>query len=402
MRIFIADKLASFAAGRLQDLGGLVTTETGLAGPALTARLAALDPEVLVVRSTKVTAADIAAAPSLALVIRAGSGVNTIDLAAASERGVYVTNCPGKNATAVAELAMGHLLNLDRRISDNVASLRAGKWDKKGLGTGRGLRTRTLAVIGLGQIGGEVARLAQAFGMKVVASSYELTPEDAAARGIQYAATPEQAVAGADAVSVHLALVPETKRRIGASVFEAMKNGAHFLNTARAEVVDHAALARAIAEKGIRAGLDVFDAEPSAGQAEFTDALRDNPGVYGTCHVGASTAQAEEAVAEEVVRIVAAYRGGQPIPNCVNLASRTQATHVLVVRHADRVGVLAGVLGVLRQAGINVQDMQNIIFAGSKAACARIHIVGEPAAETLEQIRAAAGDAVFSVGVTPA
>jgi len=162
MRIFIADKLASFAAGRLQDLGGMVTTETGLSGPALTERLAVLDPEVLVVRSTKVTAADIAAASSLALVIRAGSGVNTIDLAAASERGVYVTNCPGKNATAVAELAMGHLLNLDRRISDNVASLRAGRWDKKSLGTGRGLRTRTLAVIGLGQIGGEVARLAQA------------------------------------------------------------------------------------------------------------------------------------------------------------------------------------------------------------------------------------------------
>jgi D-3-phosphoglycerate dehydrogenase len=399
MRIFIADKLASFAAGRLQDLGGTITTETGLAGPALTARLAALDPEVLVVRSTKVTAADIAAAPSLALVIRAGSGVNTIDLAAASARGVYVTNCPGKNAAAVAELALAHLLNLDRRISDNVQSLRSGRWNKKELGAGRGLRDRRLAIIGLGQIGGEVARLAQAFGMHITASSYELTPESAEAQGVTYAATPEQAVVGADAVSVHLALVPETKRRIGASVFEAMKNGAYFINTSRAEVVDHEALARAIAEKGLRAGLDVFDAEPSSGQAEFTDALKDNPGVYGTCHVGASTQQAEDAVAEEVVRIVAAYRAGQPIPNCVNLATRTQATHVMVVRHADRVGVLAGVFSVLRQAGINVQDMQNIIFDGSKAACARIHVVGEPNRETLDQI--GHDEAVYAVTVTP-
>lgn len=399
MRIFIADKLASFAAGRLQDLGGTITTETGLAGPALTARLAALDPEVLVVRSTKVTAADIAAAPSLALVIRAGSGVNTIDLAAASARGVYVTNCPGKNAAAVAELTLAHLLNLDRRVSDNVQSLRSGRWNKKELGAGRGLRDRRLAIIGLGQIGGEVARLAQAFGMRITASSYELTPESAEAQGVTYAATPEQAVVGADAVSVHLALVPETKRRIGASVFEAMKNGAYFINTSRAEVVDHEALARAIAEKNLRAGLDVFDAEPSSGQAEFTDALKDNPGVYGTCHVGASTQQAEDAVAEEVVRIVAAYRAGQPIPNCVNLATRTQATHVMVVRHADRVGVLAGVFGVLRQAGINVQDMQNIIFDGSKAACARIHVVGEPTRETLDQI--AHDEAVYAVTVTP-
>jgi D-3-phosphoglycerate dehydrogenase len=398
MRIFIADKLASFAAGRLQDLGGKVTTETGLAGPALTERLAAVDPEVLVVRSTRVTANDIEAARSLALVVRAGSGVNTIDLAAASRHGIYVANCPGKNAAAVAELTMAHLLNLDRRVADNVNSLRQGVWNKKELGVARGLRTRTLAILGLGQIGQDVARLAQAFGMRVVAWSRRLTDEQAEALGVTRAETPEKAVAGADAVSVHLALTPETKRRVGASVFEAMQNGAYFVNTSRAEVVDHDALAAAIAEKGLRAGLDVFDAEPSGGKGEFADGLRDNPGVYGTCHIGASTHEAEEAVAEEVVRIVGAYRAGQPIPNCVNLATRTAATHVLVVRHADRVGVLANVLGALRQAGINVEEMQNTIFDGARAAVARIHVVGEPARETLDAI--AAEEAVFSIGVT--
>jgi D-3-phosphoglycerate dehydrogenase len=398
VRIFIADKLASFAAGRLQDMGAQVTTETGLAGPALTERLGAVDPEVLVVRSTKVGAADVAAARSLALIVRAGSGVNTIDLAAASARGVYVTNCPGRNAAAVAELTLAHLLNLDRRLADNVAALRNGTWDKKTLGVARGLRTRTLAVLGLGLIGREVARLARAFGMRVVAWSRSLTPGDADAMGVERADTPERAVAGADAVSVHLALTPETKRRIGASVFEAMAPGALFVNTSRAEVVDQAALERAILEKGVRAGLDVFDQEPSGGQGTFADPIARHAGVYGTCHIGASTAQAEEAVAEEVVRIVAAYREGRPIPNCVNLATRTAATHVLVVRHADRVGVLAGVLGVLRHAGINVEEMQNTVFDGAKAACARIAVVGEPDTETLDRIRG--DDAIFSITVT--
>ena len=398
MRIFIADKLAPFAAGRLQDLGAQVRSETGLGGGALTARLAELDPEVLVVRSTRVTAAEIDAAPSLALIVRAGSGVNTIDLVAASARGVYVANCPGKNAAAVAELTFAHLLNLDRRISENVASLRAGVWDKRSLGAARGLRGRRLAVLGLGLIGRDVVRLAQAFGMHVTAWSRRLTPSEADALGVVWAQSPEAAVQGADAVSVHLALTPETRRRIGASVFDAMSVGALFVNTSRAEVVDHDALADALSARGLRAGLDVFDAEPTAGQGEFEDPLRGLASVFGTCHIGASTQQAEDAVAEEVVRIVGCYRAGQPIPNCVNLAARTGATHVLVVRHADRVGVLAGVLGALRQGGINVQEMQNTIFDGGRAACARIHVVGAPTPEICALV--AQDEAVFSVTVT--
>lgn len=398
MRILIADKLASFTAGRLQDLGARVTVEPGLSGAELTDRLADLDPEVLVVRSTRVTAADVEAARSLALIVRAGSGVNTIDLDAASARGVYVANCPGKNAAAVAELTLAHLLNLDRRLADNVIALREGVWNKKELGNGRGLRTRTLAVLGCGQIGREVIRLARAFGMRVVAWSRSLTDADAEALGVERAGSPEEAVRGADAVTVHLAATPETKRRIGESVFEAMKPGALFVNTSRAEVVDTGALLRAIEQKDLRAGLDVFDGEPAAKLGPFDDPIARSPAVYGTHHIGASTAQAEEAVAEEVVRIVAAYCAGQPIPNCVNLARRTAATHVLVVRHADRVGVLAGVLDALRQADINVEEMQNTVFDGARAACARIAVVGAPDSATLDRIGAV--DAVFSIAVS--
>jgi D-3-phosphoglycerate dehydrogenase len=399
MRVLVADKLASFVPGRLQDAGAHVTVDTSAKDASLTARVAELDPEVLVVRSTKVTAADIAAGRNLALVIRAGAGVNTIDLAAASSRGVYVANCPGKNAVAVAELAIGHLVNLDRRIADNVAALRAGKWDKKSFGVARGLRGRTLAVLGTGQIGREVIVRAKAFGMRIVAWSRSLTDAEAEAMGVERAASIEAAVTNADAVSVHLALAKETRGRIGESVFAAMKPGAYFLNTSRAEVVDQDALIRAVATKNLRAGLDVFANEPSGASGPFADAIVDSPNVYGTHHIGASTDEAEEAVGEEVVRIVAAFTAGASIPNVVNLATRTPATYLLVVRHADRVGVLANVLGVLREAHINVQDMQNIVFSGGDAACARIGMVGALGADALARLESDPN--VFSVSQVP-
>ena len=191
----------------------------------------------------------------------------------------------------------------------------------------------------------------------------------------------------------------ETRGRVGESVFAAMKPGAYLINTSRAEVVDQAALARAIGAKGLLAGLDVFASEPSAAQGPFTDAIVDSPNVYGTHHIGASTDEAEEAVGEEVIRIVAAYRAGNAIPNVVNLASRTAATHLLVVRHADRVGVLAHVLGVLRQAGVNVQDMQNIVFSGGQAACARIGMVGGLSEDAVAQL--SSDPNIFSVSQVP-
>jgi D-3-phosphoglycerate dehydrogenase len=399
MRVLLADKLATFVPGRLQDLGAQVHFEPELSGDALTARLAELDPEVLIVRSTRVTAADVGAAPGLSLVIRAGAGVNTVDLAAASARGVYVSNCPGKNANAVAELTIGHLVNLDRRIADNVSALREGRWDKKGFSSARGLAGRTLAVLGCGTIGIAVAVRARALGMRVVGWSRSLTPERAEAMGLAHAATPEDAVRGADAVTVHLALTPETRGRIGRGVFEAMGPGTYFVNTARAELVDESALLEAVRDRGVRAGLDVFADEPSGGAGEVKSALAAEPNVYGTHHIGASTVEASDAVADEVVRIVAAYERGQAIPNCVNLAAQTGATHVIVVRHADRVGVLAHVLEVLRESGHNVQQMQNIVFSGGEAACARIAVIGSPEAETLRAI--AKGEHVFAVSAAP-
>ena len=386
MRILIADKLPDSAVSHLESAGCTVEFEPTLKGEALTAALGTHNPEVLIVRSTKVTQADIEAGRSLSLIVRAGAGVNTIDLASAAGRGVYVANCPGKNATAVAELTWGHILNADRRISEGVADLKRGQWRKKHYAVASGLHGRTLGVLGCGGIGLEVIARARAFGMNVVAWSRSLTPAKADALGVTYAADPVSVASAADVLSVHLALSDETRGLVDASVFEALREGAIFVNTSRGDVVDEGALLQAIRDKGIRAGLDVFCDEPSA-DGEWNTALTDLDGLYGTHHIGASTSQAQEAVAEEACRIVLGYAQSGAVDNCVNIAAQTPATHLLVVRHKDQVGVLAGILDLLREAHINVEKMQNIIFSGSGggasgAACARIQLVGAPA-ETL-------------------
>ncbi len=397
MRVLLADKLSSRVVQALEDLGCAVTSDPDLRDEALAQALRDLDPEVLVVRGTKVRAAHLEAGKTLSLVIRAGAGVNTIDLATASARGIYVSNCPGKNAIAVAELALGHLINLDRRIADNVAALRQGRWDKKEFGKARGLAGRTLALLGVGMIGQEVIVRARAMGMKIKAWSRSLTPEQAGELGVVFCATPLEACRGADALSIHLALTPETEKLVGLDLLEALRPGALVVNTSRGEVLDQAALLRAIESRGLRAGLDVFAEEPAA-DGPFPDPIGQHPSVYGTHHIGASTDQATEAVAEEVVRIVSVYRASGAVPNCVNIARKTPATHLLVVRHKDQVGVLAALLDQLSRAGINVQQMENIIFTGA-AACARIQLSQAPAPATLAALES--HPAVLALSVLP-
>jgi D-3-phosphoglycerate dehydrogenase len=166
-----------------------------------------------------------------------------------------------------------------------------------------------------------------------------------------------------------------------------MKPGAMLINTARGEVVDHVALGDAVKEKKLRVGLDVFANEPAAASGEFSDPLMALPNVYGTHHIGASTDQAQEAIAAETVRIVRSYKETGRVPNVVNLARRTPATHMLVVRHRDRPGVLAHVFDQLREANLNVQETENIVFEGAEAAVARVNLDGEPQAAACDQIR---------------
>src|SRR5215471_9942332 len=386
MKVLVADKFEKSGLEGLKKAGCDVLYEPDAKDDALTESIRKSGAEVLVVRSTKVTKPMLEAG-HLSLIVRAGAGVNTIDVEAASERGIYVANCPGKNSVAVAELAFGLLLALDRRLVDNAEDLERGVWNKKEYSKARGLFGRTLGLIGVGGIGKEMVPRARAFGMPVVAWSRSLTPEKAQSLGVELKESPLAVAAAADIVSVHVALKPETKNLIDERFFAAMKPGSFLVNTSRAEVVDEEALEKAVREKNLRVGLDVFAAEPAGGSGEFPPDLFRIPGVIGTHHIGASTDQAQEAIAAETIRIVREYKETGRVPNVVNLARRTPATHMLVVRHRDRPGVLAHVFDHLRRANLNVQETENIVFEGAEAAVARINLDGAPGAALCDTIK---------------
>ena len=384
MKILIADKLSDRTADDLRKLGAELDIR-----PDLTAELlpsAVGDSQVLVVRSTKVTSETIDAGQKLSLIVRAGAGVNTIDVEAASRRGIYVTNCPGKNSAAVAELAIGLLIAADRRIVDATDDLRSGKWRKKEYGKARGLQGRRLGILGLGTIGLGVAQRAQGLGMQVAAWSRSLTPERAEELGLEYCSSPLELAGRCDAISIHLAATSDTKGIINRDFLNAMPEGAVFVNTSRGEVVDQDALLESVKQGKLRVGLDVYQDEPRQGEAPFNDVELAQL-VTATPHIGASTDQAAEAIADEVVRIVRSFiETGKPV-NTVNMCARSPATHSLVIRHYNRVGVLAGVLDLLRREEINVEEMENTIFEDAQAACCTLQLDSSPSESTLTALQ---------------
>jgi len=398
MKVLVADAFEASGLDALKSARCEVAYEPEISGDDLARAIGSSGADVLVVRSTQVTEPMLDAG-RLSLIVRAGAGVNTIDVAAASRRGIYVSNCPGRNSIAVAELAFGLILALDRRIPDNVADLRAGRWNKKEYAKARGLYGRTLGVLGFGSIAQEMARRAAAFGMRTLVWSRRFDTGGAAALAavprdldVTVMPSPEALAAESDVLSVHLALTPDTRNLVGAAILDRLRPGSLFVNTARAEIVDHAALAEAVRARGIRVGLDVFPDEPASGTGPFAPSIAALPGVYGTHHIGASTEQAQEAIAAEAVRVIRVYAETGRVPNVVNLATRTPATHRLVVRHRDRPGVLAHVFDKLRSWNLNVQETENVIFEGASAAVASINLDAAPPAELLQAIEHGSDD----------
>lgn len=387
MKVLIADSFQESGIRELRDMGCDVAYEPKLKDDALRDAVARTGCAVLVVRSTKVTEPMINAGPELALIVRAGAGVNTIDIAAANRRSVLVANCPGKNSIAVAELTLGLILALDRRIVEGVLELRAGTWNKTEYSKAQGLKDRTLGVIGLGRIGEAVVRRAQAFDMNVIAWN-PLNPGKAEQLRVGYCNSPAEVASRCDVLTIHVALVKDTKNLISADVINHLKPGAYVINTARAEVMDYKALAVAVKEKGIRVGVDVFPDEPATGTGPFADAIVKAGGVvYGSHHIGASTEQAQEAIATEAVRIVQVYLRTGKVENCVNLREMSPAKYVLVVRHHNRPGVLAHTLHSISHAGVNVEEMENVICEGAENAVAFIKLDAPLGDDILKQIR---------------
>ena len=326
MKVLIADKFQDHGVAALRDAGCQVIVKPGLKDAALADAIREAGCNVLVVRSTKVTPEILAASSHLEVVIRAGSGYDTIAVDAATARGIRVSNCPGKNAVAVAELTIGLMIALDRRIVDETDDLRRGVWNKKEYSKARGLKGRTLGIVGLGRVGYEVGRRAKAFEMNLV--YYDVMTNNKIEEELGIRRVPFQTLlAEADFVTLHVPGGTETEHLIGRDEMARMKPTAFVINCSRGGVVDESALAHAVAS-GVIAGaaLDVFEIEPAASDVEFKGPIRTAPHVYGTHHVGASTEQAQEAVADEVVKIVRTYVETGRVINCVNPAEPATAT----------------------------------------------------------------------------
>lgn len=388
MKILVADKMEPWGLDQLKGLADEVAFEPDLKDDALKKRLAEFDPDVMTVRSTKVPKEMLAAAKKLRLIIRAGSGFDTIDIKAAAERDIRVCNCPGMNAIAVAELAMGLILALDRKIPDNVADLRAGKWKKKFYAkAGKGLKGQTLGIIGAGRIGAELAKRALAFDMKVlyyhIGRQLELVDHPNTAR-----AELDDLLLQSDIISIHVPGGGATHHLIDERRLALMKDGAVLINTSRAGVIDEAVLIKALKEGKLSgAGLDVYADEPAAESPTIDSPVTKVPNIYGTHHIGASTEQAQMAVAEEVVRIVARFKETGEALHCVNLAQPI-ANPMLIVQMENKPGGLAHVFGVLGEAGIAAVEMDQVIHDDGKSACAHIRLDKQPDEALVEKIRA--------------
>lgn len=400
MRILYADAIDESRLQPLQDGGHHYVIDNTLTAETLPAAVPGYD--VLVVRSTRVTAETIAAGDQLGMIVRAGAGTDNIDKGAASAQGIFVCNVPGRNAIAVAELTMGLLLAIDRRIPDNTADLRAGRWDKSTYTRADGLYGKRLGIIGLGDIGLAVAERAKGFGLSV---SAERKPNrsarvQAAIRGIGVRMVDSQDVllAESDIISLHVPKAPNTIGMVDAEFLAKMPEGAVLLNTARGDVLDEQALLGALDQGRIRAGIDVWPDEPSSGSGRFESKLARHRLVVGTHHIGASTAQAQRSVSDGTVEAIQAYAAGSPV-ECVNLLMEPSGTCAVTIRHLDRVGVLAKIFAVLRTNGLNVQQVQNRVFEGGEAAVATIHVSLEPTPVVIESILDI--NEVFNVVVVP-
>ncbi len=384
MNILVVDRMAESAIQELRKLGSNVRYEPDLSGKKLHDQISKV--EILIVRSTRVEAEMIENAEKLSLIIRAGSGVNNIDLHTASIHGVHVANCPGMNTDAVAELTIGLLIAADRQIVNATHDLREGRWRKKYYSNSRGLRHRTLGLLGFGSIGRAVASRARGLDMNVIVWSRSLSDAIADHFEVERCDTINEVAERSDAVSVHLSATENTHHLVDEEFFSLMSEEAIFVNTSRGEVVDTKALQQAIEEQNLRVGLDVFEDEPASADDTFTqtDLARK---ITATPHIGASTDQASEAIANSVVDIVRSYiQTGRPI-NTINVRRKSSDSISLLVRHYNEVGVLANVLNILRHEDVNVEEMENTIFEEGEAATCTLWLDSEPTPDMLNKIR---------------
>ena len=380
VKVLIADKFPEQYIQQLRDIDLDVIYSPKLGENDLPE--AAKNVDILVVRSTVVNADTINSSQNMNLIIRAGSGVNNINIAAANQKGIYVANCPGMNAVAVAELTMGLMISLDRRIPDNVIDFKNGKWNKGEYSKAEGLLGKTLGIIGVGNIGKEVAKRALAFGMNVYGKDISRIEGVA----IKDFSEMNQLLPLCDIITIHLPATPQTKGLFNKEMFSYLKPNALLINTARADLIDQDAMLEAIQTKNIRVALDVIKNEPEQKSGEISSPLQSNPNIYVTHHIGASTEQAQNAVAEETIRIIKDYIESGIIAHWVNRAKISDSRYQLVIKHYDKPGVLASIMSVIREKDINIEEIENIIFDGGIVACCTMKLKKPVSTEMIKQM----------------
>lgn len=388
MRILVACEFPEAALEQLRSLASEIVYKPAATGPEL--RQLVSDVGVLVVRNTRVSPETIAQAAGLQMIVHAGSGPGDIAMDSASAAGVFVTDCPATHATAVAELTMGLILALDRRIVENVLATREGRWIRSQFANSRGLAERTIGILGYGEIGRRVARRAQAFDMRVVAWSPQFSTETIQEPGVEFCTWPRELARRSDVVTVHAVAEDEDEHDvvIDAEFLANLPVGAYLVHVGHPGAIDLAALREAIKERDLRVATDVYISEPASDSTKIRFRLAELPNVLCTQHIGPLTQQARRATAAEIVRILRSFLVSGEVLNCLNLAERSPATWQLVLRLRDQVGVMAAVLDAVRADGINAEEITSRVFTGAKAAWCTIALDERPSTEALEAIRA--------------
>jgi D-3-phosphoglycerate dehydrogenase len=352
-RVLISDKLEAGGVEMLKGAGLEVDNRPGLKDAALREAIQAADG--MVVRSgTRVTAELLESPGKLRAIVRAGVGVDNIDVPAATRKGIVVMNTPGGNTVSTAELTVAHLMALARHLPAADASMHQGKWDRSKL-TGTQLAGKTLGVVGLGRIGREVARRAAGLDMKVIGFDPFLSPDRAGQLGIEAAPDLDALLPRCDFLTVHTPLTAETTNLIGARELARMKKGARVINCARGGIINEEALAEALRSGHLGgAALDVFTQEPPPADHP----LLKLPNVEVTPHLGASTVEAQESVALEAAQLLIDFLTRGAIQFAVNVAAvdRTELQEVrLYVDTARRLGLLHAQMcqGAIRRAELH-------------------------------------------------
>ncbi len=386
MRLLIADSIDIQPLEELRLLGVEIVADPSITKETLPRALNGVG--ILVVRRTEVTAQALEGARELNLIVRAGGGTGSVDIEAASARGIYVANCPGKNAAAVSELVMALALALDRRVVEAHGDLTAGRWERGKYGSEGGLLGRHIGIAGFGATGREVLTRAKAFGMKPHVLSRGMSAQKASKLDVSFAPTLERLAAVSDVLTLHLPSTPQTRGIVSRAVLEALPHEAIVINTARHDLIDLDALAELAPKKGLRVGLDVHPGEPRDPSSEFVSRFAQAPNFLLTPHIGGASRQAQRAISEEITRVVRSFLTEENVPNVINVCSASPARYVVVLRQLDKVGALANTLSVLKRHGINIEEISNTVFDGAKATCTKLRVSGRPSDACLKEIGA--------------